>query len=34
MDPSQAFDCILHDLLMAKIHAYGLSNDSLKILFS
>ena len=34
MDLSKAFDCIPQDLLIAKGHAYGFSNDSLKILLS
>ena len=34
MEFSKAFDCILHDLLIAQSHAYGFSNDSLKIFFS
>ena len=34
MDLSKAFDCIPHDLLIAKMHVYGFSNDSLTIFFS
>ena len=30
-DLSQAFDCICHDLLVAKLHAYELSHPPLKI---
>ena len=30
MDLSKAFHCISHDLLIAKIHAYGFENQSLK----
>ena len=33
MDLSNVFDCIPHGLLIRKMHAYGFSIDSLKILF-
>ena len=28
---SKAFDCLSHDLLIAKLHAYGLDIDSLNV---
>ena len=34
MDLFKAFDTINHELLVAKLHAYGFSNDSLKLLYS
>ena len=34
MDLCKAFETINHDLLVAKLHAYGFSYDSLKLLYS
>ena len=34
MDSSKVFDCITHDLLIAKLHAYGLSFNTVTFLSS
>ena len=34
MDLSQAFECISHDLLVTKLHAYGLSMDAITFIYS
>ena len=31
---SNAFDCVPHDLIIAKLHSYGLDHDSLRLIRS
>ena len=33
MDLSKAYDCLLHDLAIAKLEAYGLDTNSLRFIF-
>ena len=32
MDPSKAYDCLPHDLLIAKLAAYGFENTALALI--
>ena len=34
MDLSKAFDCIPHDLIIAKLHAYGFDENALVLVYS
>ena len=34
MDLSKAFDCLPHELIMAKLAAYGLGKGALQVIFS
>ena len=32
MDLSKAYDCLPHDLMVAKLEAYGISKESLQLI--
>ena len=34
MDLSKAFDCIPHDLIIAKLTAYGIERETLRVIYS
>jgi hypothetical protein len=34
MDLSKAYDCLPHDLIIAKLEAYGFGKDSLKLIYN
>ena len=34
MDFSKSYECLPHDLLIAKLEAYGVGIDSLKLIYS
>ena len=34
MDLSKAFDCVLHKMLLIKLHRYGIKNDTLRLIQS
>ena len=34
MDLSKAYDCIFHEFLIAKLHSYGVTKNSLKLILN